>query len=160
KEILTYARSHKLSFVKDSSNRDPKYWRNRLRLKVIPHLQKEAPHLAREISRMSLKLRDDVDYLNSLAETVYQQQVKRKKGERSFLLAPFQELPPALQVRLLKNALFELEAPVRGISHHLETMLGLIRGEKKNGRYALPSRFFFQKTDGVVRISLLPKAEG
>lgn len=152
KEILTYTRSHKLTFMKDSSNKDPKYWRNHLRLKVIPCLQKEAPQLATEISRMSLKLRDDLDYLNSLAETVYEDQVGREEGARQFPLGPFKKLPSALQARLLKKALAELEAPVRGISHHLETMLALIQGEKKNGRYALPGGYFFEKSYGFLQI--------
>ncbi|HAU40290.1 MAG: tRNA(Ile)-lysidine synthetase, tRNA(Ile)-lysidine synthase [Candidatus Peregrinibacteria bacterium GW2011_GWF2_43_17] len=44
-EILSYLKKHNLPYRKDSSNSDPKYSRNRIRLKIIPELKKINPNL-------------------------------------------------------------------------------------------------------------------
>ena len=153
-ELFTYARENRLHYCVDRSNRDPKYWRNRLRLKLIPALKKEAPTLAREVGRLAAALRTDADCFLDQTESLYKKLVRRKKGERLFSRPSFLKIHPALQIRLLKKALTELGGGTRGIAHHLQKMLELIRSPDGRALYSLPGRRLFEKKDKSIRISV------
>ncbi|MBI1910324.1 MAG: tRNA lysidine(34) synthetase TilS [Deltaproteobacteria bacterium] len=152
KEILTYARQNKLKYKTDSSNLKDKYWRNSLRLVVIPKLLKVNPTLSNNITRMTLSLRRDSDLLNEVAGETYDRLAQ--KGDRSvgFVLDPFMTLPPAIQIRLFKKGLEEIGPGIRGLSHHLERMLDLAANKNQKASYALPGGRYFEKEDGFLRI--------
>ena len=67
-----FRRSHeRIPFRDDPSNRDLKFDRNYVRLKVLPLLRKLNPQAARHIVESTGRLRDDVDYLDALAREAF-----------------------------------------------------------------------------------------
>lgn len=67
-EIEEYCKENHLDFVHDSSNDDIYYSRNRVRKQVIPELKQLNENLDKSVSRMTTSLREDEEYLSSLAE--------------------------------------------------------------------------------------------
>ena len=70
-EIRSWLRRNRHSFREDPSNRDLKFDRNYVRLKVLPVLRKLNPQAARHIVESTGRLRDDVDYLDALAREAF-----------------------------------------------------------------------------------------
>ena len=57
-DIIRYAQEHAIRYREDSSNADPKYLRNRVRLDVLPLLESSRPGALRSIARSLTPLRE------------------------------------------------------------------------------------------------------
>lgn len=66
-EIMDFIHQYCLSFVEDSTNREDNFLRNRLRHKVMPLLKEENPQFAMSTSQMALRLRQDEEFIRSVA---------------------------------------------------------------------------------------------
>ena len=66
-EVRAWLRRRRIAFREDPSNRNVRYDRNFVRLKVFPLLRRLNPKAARHIVQGAARLRDDVDYLDALA---------------------------------------------------------------------------------------------
>ena len=67
REILSYLEAHGLPHVEDSTNADPSYARNRLRLQLLPLLRELDPRLEEHMGETMARLRGDNDCLNARA---------------------------------------------------------------------------------------------
>ncbi len=67
-EIADYLKAHDISHVEDSTNETDDYTRNRVRHNIIPLLSQINSGCIGRISRMSALLREDDEYLDSLAD--------------------------------------------------------------------------------------------
>ena len=97
REILGYAKHHKIPYREDASNLTTDYLRNRVR-KILRSLQKLNPSLARTASRNAVLLRADEEFLEQSLNGV-------GKGKK-VPLTDYRALPAALRYRLLRR-LFE-----------------------------------------------------
>lgn len=64
KDIEDFLKRGKIRYVKDSSNKDIKYLRNKIRLKILPNLEKHNPRLKRSLANLADSLREDLIVLN------------------------------------------------------------------------------------------------
>ncbi len=67
-EILSYARTRGLRWVEDTSNRDPRFFRNRVRMEVIPVLKSINPNLEETFLRTRKILKDENELMERLSE--------------------------------------------------------------------------------------------
>ena len=68
RQVEEFLQEYHLSFVEDSSNRSDDFLRNRIRHRVMPLLKEENPRLAENVSEMALRLRQDEEALQVLAQ--------------------------------------------------------------------------------------------
>ncbi len=59
------------SFLSDESNQDPSFFRNRLRLEVIPLLEQVNPAFKQVVLRNTLALQSDARLLEQLEEQAF-----------------------------------------------------------------------------------------
>jgi tRNA(Ile)-lysidine synthase len=105
-EIEAFANENNIPFLIDSSNLKEDYLRNRLRLSLIPLLEKEyQPSLKEILLRTSAILREENDYLEKEAEKVYQQMVEGKGDMLTFQYPDYRSLHPAIQWRVIQKML-------------------------------------------------------
>ncbi len=93
----------------DSTNADTVYTRNRVRLKLLPYLERNfngavVPALVRTASLLA----QDADCLEQLAAQSYKQLARERAGSVTLDAAAFLQLAPALQGRVLRQAYFAL----------------------------------------------------
>jgi tRNA(Ile)-lysidine synthase len=106
KEIESFAQALKIPHLLDSSNISERYLRNRLRLTLIPLIEKEyQPNFKRIILKTSTILRGEDDYLERGAEEAYHKIVQEEKDAISFRFSEYQSLHPAIQWRILHKIL-------------------------------------------------------
>jgi tRNA(Ile)-lysidine synthase len=102
REIESFAEEMKIPYLLDSSNLKENYLRNRLRLTLIPLIEKEhQPSFKKIVLKTSTILREENDYLERGAEEAYQKIVHEEKDALSFRFSQYQSLHPAIQWRVL-----------------------------------------------------------
>jgi tRNA(Ile)-lysidine synthase len=105
-EIEAFAIKNDIPFLIDSSNLKEDYLRNRVRLSLIPLLEKEyQPNLKEILLRTSAILREENDYLERETEKVFQNMVERKGEFLTFQYPDYRSLHPAIQWRLIQKML-------------------------------------------------------
>ena len=103
-EIESFAREKGVPFLLDSSNLKEDYLRNRVRLGLIPLIEKKYQPAFKEIViKTSAVLREENDYLDRGAEESYQKIIHQENGILSFKFSEFQALPKAIQWRVIQK---------------------------------------------------------
>jgi tRNA(Ile)-lysidine synthase len=104
REIESFAEEMKIPYLLDSSNLKENYLRNRIRLTLIPLIEREyQPNFKEILLRTSTILREENDYLERGAEEAYHKIVQEEKDALSFKLSQYQSLHPAIQWRVLQK---------------------------------------------------------
>lgn len=128
-EIVGYLREKKTNWQEDRSNRDPKYLRNRIRGRIMPVIRKEvAPHLDKMVLRLSEILRDEEEFLETLAQEAFKKCRLTEDEGISLSVAMLGSLPPAIRRRVLRLAISKvkenLPPPGWEVLRELEVVLG------------------------------------
>ena len=123
-EVLAFLKSQQIPYVTDSSNETDAFLRNRIRHHVMPFLKEENPSIAQNLSATAMRLRQDAQLLDSLAEPT------------TDVLA-LREMPLAIQSRVLAKLLinFGVKEP-EGL--HVEQLRKLILSENPSARAEFP----------------------
>ena len=115
KEIESYAAARGIPYLVDSTNLKESYLRNRIRLKLIPLIEKDFQTNFKEVmKRMSLFLRQEDDYLEQGAEEAYSEIIREGRDSLSFKWDSFNALHPAIRWRIMQRMLANVnhdEAP-------------------------------------------------
>ena len=122
-EVEDYCKREQIPFAEDSTNRNPQYARNRIRLEVVPALKKVNSAAELHAGRLADALARDRDYLEQQAESLLQS-VRIPGGLRA---EPLQAAHPAIQSRALAS--FLKENGVSADSFLLEDAEKLLAGE-------------------------------
>lgn len=97
-EILEYAAKNKIKFVEDSTNSDPKYLRNFLRLKVLPQLNEKIGSL-QAVARNADFYSELDDYLDQNVELFLSNNFRDNKVERVVVM----EQPSFLRFKIYQK---------------------------------------------------------
>ncbi|MGB9627846.1 MAG: tRNA lysidine(34) synthetase TilS, partial [Thermodesulfobacteriota bacterium] len=105
-EIESFALHHGIPYLIDSSNLQKRYLRNKIRLDLIPLIEKEYfPNFKVILNKISKILREENDCLERETEKVYQRIVREEKDVLSLSFSEYQSLHPSLRRRFLKKLL-------------------------------------------------------
>ncbi len=110
-EILAYAKEHRLEWEEDSSNHKTVYRRNRLRLQLLPELEREYnPRVRQAIARLANLAVEHRSYIELEIASRLPLLMVREQERVGIRLAPFRETHSYLQYYLLKQ-LAEIAQP-------------------------------------------------
>jgi tRNA(Ile)-lysidine synthase len=125
-ETTAYCEQRGLRWRDDASNAEPVYARNRVRLELLPELEKIHPAAAANVLRTAALLRDEAEVLEGLVDAEVDGSGELDRGTIS--LQRLGELPPALR-RLVLQRLADGAAgrPVPGAARFAEQVAGLRR---------------------------------
>ena len=140
-EIEAYILEKNLDTVTDSSNLEKIYARNKIRLDVIPNIDKLFDcNLVKSIDRMSRLIKDDIDFIDDKVKEAYCDAVlKKENGEVELLLRKISKMHLAVRRRVIRKAIEEVKGSVKGIeSVHIENILDMIDNGKVGSRIDLP----------------------
>ena len=137
-EIEKYCEDKNLNPRHDESNDDNTYTRNKIRNVAIPYIKKEMnPNIIDTITRLSLIVKDDINYLEKETEKSYNNIVIEEfiennvynfqKSAKIILdLKKFNNLEKTIQKRVLLYAINKLFGSMQGIERiHIEDMIKL-----------------------------------
>ncbi len=141
KEILAFLELGDFEYMRDRSNLDTKYLRNRIRHELLPHLKKRYnPNTVCALNRLASILRDEEDFWDLEVRKTLQDLVLDQTPDRLSLLARgLSDLHPALLRRLVRHAVSSLKGELRRLDHvHVEAVVRLIAAPSPSGRLDLP----------------------
>ncbi len=114
-ELMAFAREKRIEFRQDASNDDPTYARNRLRIEILPSLEKFQPELRDLTQRTAQVLGDEKDFLEREAQKWLAQPTPH-----------FNQLHVALQREIVRQQLLPL-----GVKPNFELIEELRLNEKQ-----------------------------
>ncbi len=108
-EIESFAEEKGIPYLSDSSNLRGDYLRNRIRLNLIPAIEREyQPNFKAVIKRASAILREENDYLERGADEACQKIVRESENALSFRFSEYQSLHQAIQWRVVQKMLIRI----------------------------------------------------
>lgn len=116
-DILDYCAREALPYALDRSNEEPVYIRNRIRLELLPELERNFnPRIQEALGRTGELLRWDEDYLSQRVEMVWPHYlITDPIGTIGLSRDVFTE-PPAILSRLLRRAACQVTQEPRGLA--------------------------------------------
>jgi len=145
-EVEAFLRQIGAPCVRDRSNLDLRFFRNRIRQRVLPELRQLNPRVVEAICRTAELLREEEVQLEELARHAAQ---GLRLAEGRWDLAGLRGLSPALRLRVLRMALAEVRGDLRGIGlEHLRRLDELLASDR-------PCWLYLPRARAVVRYGRL-----
>ena len=140
REIEEFLKENQLSYCEDSTNKIQQYTRNKLRLSVLPFLekninQKTVEHMAKTASILA----EENDFLEQTAQKMLKEVIIKKEAEKMRLsVTKLLQQHSAIRKRILKKAFYLYSSTQQNISYvHLKQLEELLK--KQTGKsIALP----------------------
>lgn len=131
-EIEAYLEKKKIAFRIDESNFDRRFLRNRIRLELLPYIQKNfEPTFIRQLGRMASIIREEDSLLEEMAREKAKEAIKKKSGSVSLDWQSLSSAPRALARRVVRNFISEIRGSLRRISFEdVESVLSLGEGKE------------------------------
>ncbi len=138
-DVLEFARSERIDWREDASNRNPGYARNRLRHSWLPGLAREFnPRLLRVLSDLAEAQRRDSEWLAWMVEREAERRFEPEGAGMRIDTKDWSELPAGLARRLVREALRRMDTG-RDVSRiHIERMLDFLGTARPRRRLELP----------------------
>ncbi len=150
-EVEDWLRARGLDWREDSTNRDPRFARNRIRHFLLPDLEREwNPALSETLAQMAVLAGDEEDYWRGQIDGVAEGLLCRR-GQAVLLRADrLAGLPPAVARRLLRRAVGQVRGDLRQIEFgHIEQILELGRRAEGDGRAQIPGVDVFRSFEWI-----------
>lgn len=161
-EIEAYVKKRGVEFVEDSSNESIKYLRNKLRLKLIPELEREYnPAIKEALISLSASARRDYSFIEKEAAKLFTS--AKEEGSEGRVVLSRERLAgahPALSARAFLIAVESLKGDVREFySVHIESFLTLVNSIEPGASVDLPGGMKVRREyDRVIIESALASA--
>lgn len=136
-QIEGYVNGNGLEAITDSSNLHTDYFRNRIRLNVIPQINSAiGADITDNLLRLSKIVVTDEDFLRYNAELYYEKSVITKKEFYVELdLEELKKMHLAMKKRVLRMAIFNACDSTNGLEYvHIDKILGLIENGRTGAR--------------------------
>lgn len=147
KEIDDYCEKNKLAPRTDKTNLEAVYTRNKIRLELIPYIEKNFnPAIIDTLWRSSNLLREDSNFLNLLTKKKLQEVVISKNNNKySLNKSKFDKLHNAIKKRILRRSIQEVKGDLKDIGlTHIESIIQLINKKNVGSRLDLPGHITAQ----------------
>lgn len=147
-EIEEYCKENKIEYRVDSSNEEVIYFRNKIRLELLPLLAKD---YNKNIKDITLRLRNIVSevsvYLNHETELLFKEVTRRKSPEMVIIdLKKFTSLPLALKRRIIRKSIEVVKGNLYSISFaHNNEILKLTEHQLGEKEIYLPDNLMTKK---------------
>lgn len=140
-DILAFLELLGVQYVRDRSNLDKEYLRNRIRHELLPTLKEHYnPNTVGALNRLASILRDEEDFWDQEARKTLQDLVLEQTPDLLCLtVGGLSELHPALLRRLIRHATLLLKGDIKRFGHvHVEAVAKLLAGPAPSGSLDLP----------------------
>lgn len=141
KEILDWLKKENISYCIDKSNFEDKFFRNRIRLKLLPLLKELNPNIVNNLYNLSQNISLDYDFIYTFSYHKFLS-LKRKEKNNSLCLdlAGLKELPLAIFNNVIRVAIEEVKGNTRRLeTRHLDEVRDLVFHRRTTSIVDLPN---------------------
>jgi tRNA(Ile)-lysidine synthase len=145
-ELMDHLREHSIAFCSDRSNLDESYQRPRIRLGVLPVIERENPETVRLLARLAGEAREVGAYLQSEAERFLRGRLSRRGACWVVPAGDFSRLHPAVKAQVVRQMLLRISSTLLGYYRvHVDDILAAARGRSGSRTVALPGGAVFRR---------------
>jgi len=161
KEIEAFARERGLEYRLDRTNLEMDYLRNRVRLELLPLLERYRPGVASRLAQTGLLLGELVDFIEELArERLEEALLEEREGELVLDRKRILRGKRALRGFILREAIRRLRGELRDLEfQHLQALEELITREETQAEMHLPGGVRFRRRGEQLILTLASAAE-
>jgi len=162
-EIESYCNAANLPFRRDSSNLKAVYARNKIRMSLLPLLEREYnPSLVSVLLRLGEICREEDKYLEEQSEAAYRNSLREASTGRVVLsLEELKPMPTAIKRRVLRRAWQVSTGEPADLSFgHVEAVLGLIGESAAGSKIILPGNVTAVKSYNTIELLREQDGEG
>jgi tRNA(Ile)-lysidine synthase len=151
-EIIAYLKKSRFGYRTDKTNLESIFFRNKIRNKLIPLLEKEFnPNIKKTIFDAAESIRDDYDFLNNISEKEFR---KNRQMSVNKILA----LHPSIQKQLLKIAISKIKKGLTDIeSSHIREIIKIIKSTKNKSQVVVFKGLKITRRGDKLIISLIKR---
>lgn len=148
KEILDFLKRGEISFREDRSNKKSVYTRNKIRLKLIPFLEKNyQPQIRKHLNEIAKIWASENEYLENISEKTAQKLILQEIAGKSISInsKKLLKIHPAIQARILQFYARKFTDGYNINFNHISAIQKIL-GSKK-AKISLPKRLIVEKLD-------------
>jgi len=155
-ETAIYCQEHRLDPRIDSSNLSLSFFRNRIRLQLLPLLRQYNPSLDQALLRLADIAKEDKAFIEQQASELWDEVARQENNAIYLNKKQLASLPIALQRQLLRAAMTKLVGDARDIeASHIEAARSLLN-KPASKRISLPRGLICQGGYDEIVIATLP----
>ena len=158
KEVEFYLKKNKIRFRIDPTNKQTKFFRNKIRHKLLPLLEAEySGNLKQLLANLSQNVIADFDYLESQAQKIFKKltKVSTNKKNIKFDIDSFKKQHKAIQRMLVRIAIKNLKGNTNRLTfEHNNDVQNLIQSGSDKTVVSLPDNIRIQKNQKFLSIYL------
>jgi tRNA(Ile)-lysidine synthase len=141
-DIEAFLRAEGLESRADASNLDRRLLRNRVRLGLLPEIERSyGPRVVEHLATLASLAREEDELLDGFVRELADEFITRRAGETALDVKTLALLPPALARRVVREFIRELKGDLRAVSFKdIETVLGLREGGRTTVKKGLALR--------------------
>jgi tRNA(Ile)-lysidine synthase len=156
-ETTCYCQEHQLDPRIDSSNRSLSFFRNRLRLQLLPLLRQYNPSIDQALLRLADIAKEDNVFIEQQASELWDEVARQENNTIYLDKKQIASLPIALQRQLLRAAVTKLAGDTRDIeASHIEAARSLLN-KPTSKKISLPHGFICQGGYDEIAIASIAK---
>jgi len=151
-EIAEYCMVHHLEPRFDSSNLQTNYLRNRIRILLLPELEKQYNTSVKDaLCRTATIVGDEHDFIQTTAVSMWDQVVTEQADKMFFDAKKMKPVHIAVKREIFRRAIEKKQGCLTGISfHHVETLIELLSTGRVGSMTQLPGELVAHKSyDGL-----------
>lgn len=148
-EIINFCNDKGIRYHEDPTNQEKLYLRNKIRLDLIPYLQKELnPNIIEALLRLENIVEADNDFLEEYSLKTRKEVLSASLEDNIIIdLKKFRALHLALQRRIVRDIYQDLRPQTQGLSYqHVENIIELALNEAGAKKINLPDGIIIKKT--------------
>ncbi|MGE5541732.1 MAG: tRNA lysidine(34) synthetase TilS, partial [Bacillota bacterium] len=158
REVEQYCAATGASWRTDKTNQAPVYFRNQVRLQVIPALERWNPRLKDTLAGTADRLREDAAYLELAGREAAAGLAAGKDGGMSLARDRFNDLHPAMRRQVVRALAREITGESGSTEHiplgydHVEAVISLAGRDSRGGVLHLPGGILARVSGGELWI--------
>ncbi len=143
KDILLYNKELELNPCFDKTNEEEIYLRNKIRLTLIPFLEKLNPNFIENISRMRGILKEDNDFIDNYSDKILSKVIiKEDDSKIIFNFSLFMDEHNSIKKRIIRKIIERAISNLDGIENiHILDILNLLKNNIKGKKYIIGNKF-------------------
>ena len=153
REIIEYLSKNNVSYRKDSSNKDEKYLRNKIRARLIPLLKKEFnPKIEEDLAQTAKILRGEDDFIKThVAQALHSDYIIKNEKSVSMNVDYLLGLHSALRSRLFKNVLNYIITSKQAVtSKHINNVESILQNNVSGKSVSLPGSLIARREYNIL----------
>lgn len=160
-EVLDFLRARNIPHREDSSNRNPRFSRNRIRASLLPQLERDwNPRIAESLAHLAHLAHDEELWWHTHLDQIAPSILHACTGGIEIQSSALAKLPPAVARRLLRRAIGQVKGDLRRVEYaHIERIFELAAHPEGNGPLRLPGLDIRRSFDWIRLASAAPRQD-